>query len=167
MTAIVNKLHATKLNVLVVPSENVEFLTSLVVKLKPLVNKYRIALVGLEKWTLFETLAAADLDVLGFRYAAPSFSDPTDARVRAFTKAYRDKYHTDIDDYALLGFDVTMYYVKALMTQGADFPAHFDLVRTEPLHMGFRMVDTGPENGFRNEYAIMLMQQELRLVKAP
>jgi hypothetical protein len=35
-----------------------------------------------------------------------------------------------------------------------------------PLHMGFRMTRTGPENGYRNEYAVMLKQEDLRLVRA-
>jgi LysM repeat protein len=167
MAALTGKLSTTRLNVLVVPSENIEFLTSLVVKLKPLADKHRIVLVGMEKWTTYESLAAIDLDLLGFRYAASSFTDPSDPRVKAFTKAYRGAYHTDVDEYAFLGFDVTMFYGSALMSEGTAFPEHFDRVHTDPLHMGFRMVDTGPESGFRNEYAIMLMQKDLQLVKAP
>ncbi|MCB0770251.1 MAG: LysM peptidoglycan-binding domain-containing protein [Flavobacteriales bacterium] len=167
MSPLTGKLSTTRLNVLVVPSENIEFLTSLVVKLKPLADKYRIALVGLEKWTTYESLAAIDLDVLGFRYAASSFLDPKDPRVMAFTKAYRNAYRTDVDEYAFLGFDVTMFYGKALMSEGSAFPQHFDRVHSAPLHMGFRMEDTGPESGFRNGYALMLMQKDLQLIKAP
>jgi hypothetical protein len=36
----------------------------------------------------------------------------------------------------------------------------------DALHMGFRMTRTGPENGYRNEYAVMLKQEDLRLVRA-
>jgi len=161
------KLDASKLNVIVSPSEDVEFVTTLVGKLKPLTTKYRIMLVGLERWMTFESVAATDLDLLAFTFASGSFTDHSDPATKAFVQAYRNAYSTDVDEYALLGFDVTLYYVKALMAQGTDFMDHFDQVRTEPLHMGFRMTRTGPENGFRNEYAIMLQQKGLQLVKAP
>lgn len=164
---LVGKLDASKLNVIVAPSEDVEFVTTLVGKLKPLAAKYRIMLVGLERWTTFGSVAAFDLDLLGFTFAAGSFIDHKAPATKAFVQAYRDAYKTDVDEYGLLGFDVTMYYLKALMTQGADFADHFDQVRTEPLHMGFRMTRTGPENGFRNEHAIMLQQKDLQLFKAP
>jgi LysM repeat protein len=162
-----SKLKSDRLNVLVVPSEDVEFVTALVSKLKPLASKQRIVLVGLESWLGMETLAASDLDVLGFMHAAATFADYTDLPTQAFVKTFRERYKQDVDEYALLGFDVTFYYLKALMEHGRNFPEHFADVHTTPLHMVFRMARTGPENGYRNESAIMLQQQDLRLVKAP
>jgi LysM repeat protein len=161
------KLDAARLNVIVSPSDDVEFVTTLVGKLKPLATKYRIQLVGMEAWKDMASVAATDLDLLAFTFAASSFADPLDARLRTFTHAYRDRFKTDVDDYALLGFDVTFYYLKALLAEGLTFPDHFSEVHTEPLHMGFRMTRTGPENGFRNEFAIMLQQKDLLLQKAP
>ncbi|MEO8588586.1 MAG: LysM peptidoglycan-binding domain-containing protein [Flavobacteriales bacterium] len=161
------KLNAAQLNVIVAPTEDVELVTTLVSKLKPLSEKYRIVLVGLESWLDLGSVASSDLDLLGFTFPAGTFTDPADPKVEAFVKAFRKRYHTDADEYAFLGFDVTFYYLKALLTQGTAFPDHFDQVRTEPLHMGFRMQRTGPENGFRNEQAIMLQQRDLQLQKAP
>ena len=162
-----NKLSNTHLNVVVVPSEDVEFVTTLVGRLKALATKHRILLVGMESWTEIPSLAASDLDLLGFSFAASSFRDPKDPRLQAFTRAYRDRFVADVDGYALLGFDVTFYYLMALHTYGIGFMDHFAEVHTTPLHMGFRMTRTGPENGFRNEHAIMLRQQDLQLIKAP
>ncbi|MBL7950900.1 MAG: LysM peptidoglycan-binding domain-containing protein [Flavobacteriales bacterium] len=161
------KLDANRLNVIVAPSEDVEFVTTLVGKLKPLATKYRILLVGMESWKEMPSVPLTDLDVLGFTFATASFSDPADPRLKRFTLAYRERFHADVDDYALLGFDVAFYYLKALFTEGILFPDHFAEVRTEPLHMGFRMTRTGPENGFRNEHAIMLQQKDLVLQKVP
>lgn len=161
------KLDANKLNVIVAPSDDVEFVTTLVGKLKPLAAKYKIQLVGMEGWKDLETVAATDLDLLGFTFAASSFADPMDQRLHDFTKAYRERFKADVDEYALLGYDVSFYYLKALFAEGLLFPEHFSEVRTEPLHMGFRMTRTGPENGFRNEFAIMLQQKDLQLQKAP
>lgn len=164
---LVARLKGDRLNVVVVPSEDVEFVTALVNKLKPLAAKQRIMLVGLESWLSMESVAASDLDLLSFTIAMPTFTDYTDPRTQAFVRAFRDRYKQDVDEYAFLGFDVTFFYIKALMEFGSDFPSHFAEVSTQPLNMVFRMVRTGPENGYRNESAIMLQQKELRLVKAP
>ncbi len=67
----------------------------------------------------------------------------------------------------MLGFDVTFFYLKALMREGKAFSEHFTEIHTDSLHMGFRMTRTGPENGFRNEHAIMLLQKDLKLERLP
>lgn len=159
------KLDASRLNVILAPSEDVEFVTMLVSKLKPLAAKYKIRLVGMESWYSMPSVDLNDLEVLDHTYAAPAFFDQEDPRIRAFASAFQERTQTAVDEYALLGFDITFYYLKALYTQGLTFPEHFDQVHTEPLHMGFRMSRTGAENGFRNEYAIMLEQEDLRLIK--
>jgi len=164
---LLSKMDEGKLNVIVAPFDDVEFSTALVGFLKQHATKYRISLVGMESWLENASIAAIDLDELGFLFASGSFADPTDPKLQAFTTKFREMYHTDVDEYALMGFDATIYYGMALMTQGRTFPAHFNRVRTEPLYMGFRMTNTGPENGFRNEYAIMLQQKGLELIKAP
>lgn len=161
------KMDASKLNVIMAPFNDVEFSTALVGFLKQQLPKYRISVVGMDSWLQNMSIAATDLDQLGFLFAGNSYADPTDPRLAVFTKKFRDTYHNDVDEYALMGFDATMYYVTALMTQGKMFPAHFDRIRTEPLFTGFRMTSTGPENGFRNEYSIMLQQKGLEVIKAP
>lgn len=163
---LVNKLDASRLNVIVAPSEDVEFVTALVTKLKGMATKHKIRLVGMESWYGMPSVSISDLEALDFTYAAGMFFDMSDPRVLDFTKAYRERYKSDVDEYALLGFDVTFFYLKALLSEGLGFAEHFDQVRTEPLHMGFRMSRAGAENGFRNEYAIMLEQEDLRLIRA-
>jgi hypothetical protein len=164
---LVSKLDANRLNVLLAPGEDVEYVTTLVSKLKPLATKYKIMLVGLESWQTMETVATTDLELLGFHFAAASFADPDDASLQAFTRTFRDRYRNDVDEYALLGFDVTMAYVKALSEGGpAGFMERMTNAGKDALHMGFRMTRTGPENGYRNEYAVMLKQEDLRLVRA-
>jgi hypothetical protein len=145
----------------------VEFVTSLVGKLKPLSGKFSIALVGTEAWLGLESIAVSDLDVLGFHFAAASFADPADARNKAFIRGFQERFHTDVDEYAYLGYDVTYHYLRALMEGSGELSTRLDQVAEAPLHMGFRMARTGPENGYRNEYAVMLLQKDLQLVKAP
>lgn len=161
------KLSHDRLNVVVAPSDDVEFVTNLVGKLKSLAAKQRIVLVGLESWTTMETVAATDLEVLGFMYASPTWVDHGDPRVQDFTRTFRERFGHDVDEYAFLGYDVTRHYLRAMAATDGGAPVRMDLPQNDLLHMGFRLTRTGPENGWRNEYAVMLQQKEYRLVKAP
>ena len=137
--------------------KRIAFVTAAVGKLKSLVAKNQIVVVGLESWLQLEPVAMADVDAVGFTFASGSFIDHADPAVQGFTAAYRTRYSTDVDEYALLGYDVTLHHGLALMeaTSGERL-----------LHLGFRMGRTGPENGQRNEYAVMLRVRDMRLEKA-
>ena len=161
------KFDATKLNVVLVPSEDVEFVTSLVNKLADLVPKQRILVYGLAGWADLLNIDPSKLSALGTRIPASSFIDYADARTQRFIRQYRDRFHNEPGDYAFLGFDVAYYYLTALKDNGHTFPEHFAEVRTEPLHMAFKFFKAGDENGYRNENAIMLEFKEGALHRAP
>jgi hypothetical protein len=114
-----------------------------------------------------ETLEAHDLEALKTRIPASTWIDHDDTRVQRFIREYRTLYQNEPGDYAFLGFDVAFFYLTALHRFGPDFPIHFAEVTTEPLHMSFKLLKAGVENGYRNENAVMLQYQETGLRKAP
>lgn len=163
---LVAKLDAARMNAVVVPSEDVESVVNIVGKLAPMAAKYRITVYGLNNWLDMESIEPTDMDELDLHVPSATFVDHADPRVARFVAAYRDRFHTDPDDYAFLGFDVAMYYITALMNEGTRFSERFDRVRTQPLHMDFRMARAGQENGFRNEAGMVLEVKDLELRKA-
>jgi LysM repeat protein/ABC-type branched-subunit amino acid transport system substrate-binding protein len=160
-----SSLKSDRLNVVVVPSEDVEFVTNLVAILRPMASKQQIAVVGLESWAAIETVSPLDLETLGFMFATATFFDVEDPGTQAFVQRFRERYKNDVDEYAMLGYDVTLFYGKALLGHGRNFPAKLPTLNERALHMDLRMSRTGPENGYRNEGAIMLKQQDLKLVR--
>ncbi len=167
MKDLLAKLDAQRINVVVSSCEDVEFVTSLVSVMKQQREKYTVMLVGPESWLNMETVALEDLDLLQFTFAAQGFADPADPAVGAFVKAFQERYRTDVDEYAYLGYDITRQYAAALM---AGLPLNAEglsQVTVKPLYQGFRLLSAGPENGLRNDHGILLRLQELRLVPAP
>jgi LysM repeat protein len=169
VSAVLARLDAKRLNVILSSCEDVEFVTSLVSSLKRQCEKYRyrIMLIGSESWLDMETVALEDLDMLQFTFPVQGFADPADKAVRTFVNAYQERYRTDVDEYAFLGYDITRFYAKALMSGLPLTPEGLAQVPFEPLYQGFRMMSAGPGNGLRNDYGIMLRQQDLQLIPAP
>ncbi|MFZ1686619.1 MAG: LysM peptidoglycan-binding domain-containing protein [Flavobacteriales bacterium] len=164
--AVEAKLVLGRTNVIVAPTEDVELVTALVNKLAVVAEKQKVIVFGLEQWQNMESLDAEKLDAISLHVPASTWIDHNDPRVITFERAFRDRFRTDAGSYAFLGFDVTFYYLSALMEEGRTFSDRYGTVLTRPLHMEFRMQKAGAENGYRNENAIMLRHQDLGLVIA-
>ena len=163
LTDLVARLSASQLNVVVVPSDNVEFVAALVNRLEPLAEDKRIVVFGTNAWMNMEPLEASKLEKLKVAVPASTFIDHTAPAVQHFVQAYRDRYHNEPGDYAFLGFDVTYFYLRGLMAFGRALPEHFAEVDARPLHMAFKLNRTGAENGYRNEGGFLLQYQEAGL----
>lgn len=163
---VVARLSTTRPNIVVVPSEDVEFVTTLVTKLASSSAKQRITVFGLNSWMTMKNLEVSDLVKLDTHIPASSYVDYDAPAVNTFLASYRARYENEPGDYAFLGYDVTLFYLHALMQFGRDFPAHFADVQATPLHMGFRFLKAGPENGYRNESALMLEYRDMGVHQA-
>ncbi|MEO8732911.1 MAG: hypothetical protein ABI373_01135, partial [Flavobacteriales bacterium] len=163
ISALVAQLDTSRTNVVVAPSEDVEFITKLVNTLAPLVGKYRIILYGVNSWMDVNTLDLVAMQKLQTHVPASSFIDYQYPPVDAFIQHYRDRYKNEPGEYAFLGYDVTLYFCSALMQFGNTFPQHFAEVSAAPLHLAFRLGKMGPENGYRNGSAVVLEYKDTGL----
>ncbi len=156
VSAAMNKLESGRPNILVVPSEDVEFVTTVLSKFSGLVSKYAITVYGLNSWTNMSTLDVTSLAKLKVRIPANGYIDYNSPAVDAFIAAYRTRFHNEPGEYAFLGYDVALYYLQAEMQFGKSFPMHYAEVHAASLYLDFRMQKLGPENGWSNSSAVML-----------
>lgn len=155
VAALLATLTADRMNFVVVPSEDVEFVTATISALTGAASRYPITVFGLDSWRSIPTLDVTALMRLNLHLPASTAVDRNDARVQAFINAYRDRFRNDPGDYAFLGYDVTLFFLQGLMRFGQALPAHLNEVTAEPLHMGFRFGGLGAENGMCNTSAVM------------
>lgn len=164
---VISLLSASQKNVVIAATEDVEYATTILAKLSDLLPGKKISLYGLNSWTEMNTLPIDQLEALGTRVPASTWVDRTEPRVVRFIERYRELYENEPGEYAFLGYDVAMYYLTALMRYGRDLPAHFNDVAVQPLHIAFKYVKAGDENGYRNENAVMLEYGPEGLKKVP
>ncbi len=162
----VNKLDRARRNILVVPSEDVEFVTTVLAKLSGLVPQFNISVFGLSAWMDMGTLDISALVKLDVHVPANDFIDRGSPAVNDFIARYRARYHNEPGEYAFLGYDVALYFITAEMQFGPDFPQHYAQVPANPVHMAFRMEKLGSENGWTNGSALMLVYKQEGIRKA-
>lgn len=166
VAAAIAKLDPVRPNVLVVPSEDVEFITAVLNKFMTSVPKYKITVYGLDTWTTMNTLDVGALVKLDVHVPANAFVDRSSPTVNAFIATYRARFHNEPGEYAFLGYDVANYFISAEMQFGEDFPKYYAQVHAKPLYLDLRMQKLGPENGWSNTSAVMLEYQPGGLVLA-
>lgn len=154
--AAVSKLSATKPNILVVPSEDVEFITTVLNKFSALVPKHAITVYGMDAWSNMNTLDVQALVKLNVHVPANAYLDLDSPAVTDFIAAYRARYRNEPGEYAFYGYDVALYFIQAVMQFGDQFPEHYTEVRARPIYLDFRMAQLGPGNGWSNSNAVML-----------
>lgn len=166
VSAAVGKLALGRPNVLVVPSEDVEFVTTVLAQFAPLADKHAIIVYGLNAWTSMSTLDVNALVMLKVHVPANGYIDHAAPAVNDFIAAYRARFRNEPGEYAFLGYDVGLYFLQAEMQFGKHFPQHYAQVRAKPLYLDFRMEKLGPENGWSNSSAVMLEYRPEGLFKA-
>lgn len=160
VAAAVTRLDPARPNVIMVPSEDVELVTTVLTKFMALVPKYTITVYGMDGWKDMGTLDVTALMKLNVHLSANAFIDRTSPDVNAFISAYRARFRNEPGEYAFLGYDVATYFIGAEMQFGDAFPEHYAQVKAKPLYLGLRMQKLGPENGWSNSNAVMLKYQQ-------
>lgn len=166
VNAVVGRLSTSRANILVVPSEDVELVTTVLAKFASMVPKYAIKVYGMNAWTNMGTLDLAAMFKLNVHVPASAFVDYRSPVVNDFIAAYRARFRNEPGEYAFLGYDVALYYLQAAMRFGSTFPQHYAEVVPATVYLDFRMSKLGAENGWTNTSAVMLEYTREGLVRA-
>lgn len=157
-----DKLSATKHNVVIAPTHDRNLINSL---LKGLSATENTTLFGTEEWENMELIEAKDRNRLHLHYPRVVAVDYNSERIRNWILAYRKKFKSEPTDYAILGFDVMMYYCTGLKQFGIAFPNHFDEIKcSELMGNGFNLVKTGDESGFENKHVFIMGTDNFEVV---
>ena len=115
----------------------------------------QITVLGLPEWDKFEHLENDYLINLKTYLFCSYFVDYYEPSVKHFIRAFRSRYLAEPLEYAYDGFDISYFFLSALMDYGRDFPgctpgADYPLLHTQ---FRFRGVQSGGlENTYWNIY---------------
>jgi LysM repeat protein len=163
LDAIKKSLKENRKNIIILPCSEQDFVTDFITTCARLSGDYEIVLYGIERWMYFENIDVNYLHKLNVHIPSGEFIDFENEGIKKFTQLYMEKYGISPGKYAILGFDISMYYLGMLAEYGNAFPSMYSANRKEFLAYGFDLFRTGIESGYENRFTYILKYEDYRL----
>jgi LysM repeat protein len=161
-------LSGTKLNVIVVPSEDLGHVSSFVTKLnttanKNPYNKYTYKVYGLEEWLNFETIDEKFKNRYNFNLCTSTFIDYTQTDIISFIRNYRSTYGTDPDNYSFNMFDAAFINLKGLYLYGVGYANQYPHLTTTGYSLNSNYVQVDATGGYENNSVFIIEYDNYRV----
>ena len=166
LVKIENMLSQTKVNVVVLPSNNQSYVTEFLSKLNTLRDKKKIVVFGLQSWIGFDNLDFDYLNNLSLHVPSNNYIDYQNSTTQNFIKNYRDKFKTEPEIYAYQGFDIASYFISSLKKNGTGFLKNIVDDKYQGIETHFNFMRFPANSGFENKFVYILKYQDNKLVKA-
>lgn len=166
LPAVQTMLNATKVNIVILPSNNQSYVSDFISKLNVLRDKYNIVLFGLQSWNNYDNMDFEYLNNLSLHIPSNNYLDYENTATKQFIKNYRNKYQTEPEMYAFQGFDATYYFISSLKKYGGGFLKFMPENAYKGIETNFNFSQFPAESGFENKYVFILKYRDYKLVKA-
>lgn len=164
--SIENMLSSSKLNVIVLPSNNQSYVTEFISKLNPLADKYKIVLLGLQSWINYDNLDFDYLNKLSVHIPSNNYIDYQNQVTRNFINTFYERFKTDPELYSYQGYDIAYYFISALQKYGTGFLNNIVDYKYQGIETNFNFMQYPLDSGFENKFVYILKYQDNKLVKA-
>ena len=154
--AVIPHLSGVRNNLIIAYGDDNVFATQSLNGLKKVADRYPITIVGATDWAKFEKLLVESLLQMNAIYVSDFFVDYDSEEVKRFILRFRSKYAWEPQKYAFEGYDMAMYFMKALMHYGDATMECLQCCDYPMLHTRYRFfngdLNTGGKDGLENYY---------------
>lgn len=151
------KASTTEPNLVIIYAENEAMPLEVISRLHERRTTYSMTLVGLPEWDEFDHIENQYLMDLNTLLFSETFTDYSDSLTWDFIRSFRGRYATEPLELGYQGFDVTWFFMHALMQFGPEFRDCLDKVKVRLNHTRFvfrKVEDGGYENISWNIYRL-------------
>lgn len=115
-SAIESQLVQGKVNYVILDSNSMKTAIDLITSIKKLKSKYDIRLVALEKLDVLDSTEVQIQDLVDLKFTFPSVTNDATSNVNVkFEEAFKKRFNTSPNRFAIRGFDVTMDVISRMM----------------------------------------------------
>lgn len=160
-------LKKDKTNILVVPSGSQVFVSDLLRSMQGLTEKYAITVYGMSNWVGFDNLDPEYMQKVNLHFVTPYFIDyDSSATTKRFLKKYDAVFGGDAGMYVFAGYDVTLFFLEAMYTNGTGFYAKLPETKGSGLQQCFEFYRSDAESGFDNKgvHIVRMVDYKLEIV---
>lgn len=146
-------LSKDRLNVLVVPSNELAFVSDFMTRLSRVDPDYEIQIYGLENWIRYDNIEAAYKNRFKLRLVMPNYVDYHNENTIEFLKKYRDEYSMEPTSYGygFAGYDLMLFFGECLLKYGLGFPTDFDHIEMKGVNASYRFGKSTTGKEFENK----------------
>ncbi len=162
-------LNKTGVNVLVVPSRNLGYVSSFLTDLNKVKNDrgfedVSFVVFGLEGWQKFEQIDYNYINDFNVHISSAKYIDFASNRTKSFIKKFREKYSNDPGVYSYMGFDIMMQHLAGLLHFGSGFASKINGIQLDYMHTGFDYATVGEGSGYENKNVYILAYENFKLI---
>ena len=149
------KLVAGRHNIIVCFSDNQAWIMDLMRILSASPDTSNITIIGMPSWAEMTNLDTKSMMKLNVHFLSAEIPDPISPLGTWFTNKFHQSYFAEPDELAYRGFDVTFFFMNALMRFGNDFNNCIGNLQMNTIQTRYRFSKNSPhgyENRFWNIY---------------
>lgn len=159
----------SKKNIIVIPSNDFVYVSVAMSNLHKYLARYNhktveVIVFGTEEWIKMEQIDVNYKLRTQTHIPAPALVDFDTLPTQNFTRSFRHNYKTDPDKYALMGFDVSYFWLAGYLNHGLDFNAMVTQYDVDMLHTGMRFIRLNETSGYLNSNVYILKYENFRLI---
>ena len=150
-------------NVVFVFTDDNVFALDLMTKLNIARDTFSTTIVGLPDWEGFNNMDYEILSNLKVHFLSASFVNYQDRDINRFIYDFRNQYLTEPLYYAFKGFDISWYFLNAMMSYGKDFMNCLPYYSPSNIQSEMKFERANEGDGFENQIWKILKYDRLRL----
>ncbi len=136
-------------NIVISVAENQAYIMDLLRVLSSRRDTLRFSVIGLPSWDELSNLETNRLSELNVHMVTPLIVDYSDTQTNEFVMKFREKYLIEPDELAFKGYDLTLYFMNALMRFGTNFQSCIQNLKVNTLQSKYAFVRQG-NHGYVN-----------------
>ncbi len=154
-----------KKNVVVLLTNNQVYLQDFITQLYSFSDKKDIVLMGFSSVSNIDNLDQEYLNKLSFHFADANHLDYSQPLTVQLAKHYQEFYFSNPSDYYFQGYDIAMYYLSNLKTQGPALFLNLDKTPWQGVGTYFKFFRPDAETGFENRGISIYKYSDYKLQK--
>jgi len=151
-------MNDQKENIFIVPSESEAFVSDFLGHLFALATyyNYKIKVYGFPRWQRFKNVPIEYYYRLNLHLFTPFYVDYTRNDVKKFVDDYRHYYRAEASQYSFQGYDIGLYFLKAIKKYGVDFKYCLPSMKVNLLQSNFRFEQSNSLDGYKNKSIFLI-----------
>lgn len=155
-------------NILVVPSNELAFVSDFMTRLSRVNPEYDIQVYGLDNWTKYDNIDVEYKNRFHLRLVVPNFVDYQKEETKDFLKKYRDEFDMEPTQYGygFMGYDLMLFFGESLIKYGLSIPEAFKQMEMKGVNSDYRFgrSTTGMEFENKSVYIIEYDDYQIKQV---